>query len=282
VTNPFGEGNPVSDDVDFDPWLESRPVTDTVTNLPVYAIDEADTIVEVHGTATLTISRYPGNPYPGARIEGEGELASVNAETLQTNRVLLDDLFRDLKVTRYELETYVLIRIYYTDDQIDGIDDEGSLRACWTNEEDPQFYLECSVSDVDTTPQYDIEGKNYSGVITAVVSNNSSPNMGQLNGTTFGGYGSGSQLPPDPCGCFIATAAYGTDTAEQLDILREFRDTVLLPNRVGARFVSFYYRASPPMADFISQNDVVRTIARVGFVDPIVRILTWTHGLWSP
>jgi hypothetical protein len=282
VTNPFGEGNPVSDDVDFDPWLESRPVTDTVTNLPVYAIDEADTIVEVHGTATLTISRYPGNPYPGARIEGEGELASVNAETLQTNRVLLDDLFRDLKVTRYELETYVLIRIYYTDDQIDGIDDEGSLRACWTNEEDPQFYLECSVSDVDTTPQYDIEGKDYSGVITAVVSNNSSPNMGQLNGTTFGGYGSGSQLPPDPCGCFIATAAYGTDTAEQLDILREFRDTVLLPNRVGARFVSFYYRASPPMADFISQNDVVRTIARVGFVDPIVRILTWTHGLWSP
>jgi hypothetical protein len=282
VTNPFGEGNPVSDDVDFDPWLESASVTDIVENADFRAIDEADTIVEVYGTATLTISRYPGNPYPGAQIEGEGELASLNAETLQTNQVLLDDLFRDLKVMRYEPGTYVLIRIYYTDDQIDGIDDESTLRACWTNEKDPQFYLKCSISSVDPTPQTDIEGKDYSGVITAVVNAGSSPNMDQLNGTTFGGYGSGSQLPPDPCGCFIATAAYGTDTAEQLDILREFRDVVLLPNRVGAEFVSLYYRASPPVADFISQNEVLRTMARVGFVDPIVKILTWTHNLWSP
>jgi hypothetical protein len=283
VTNPFGEGNPVSDDVDFDPWLESASVTQTVTNDIVDAIDEADTIVEVYGTATLTISKYPGNPYPGAQIEGEGELASVNAETLQTNQVLLDDLFRDLYVPDYDYDagTYVVIKIYYTDDQIDGIDDESSLRACWTNEKDPDYYLTCSFDSVDPTPQYDIEGKEYSGVITVVVNAGSSPNMDQLNGTTFGGYGSGP-APPEPCGCFIATAAYGTDTAEELDILREFRDTVLLPNRVGAEFVSLYYRASPPVADFISQNEVLRTVVRVGFVDPLVRLLTWTHGFWSP
>ncbi|HJX69256.1 MAG TPA: CFI-box-CTERM domain-containing protein, partial [Dehalococcoidia bacterium] len=82
-------------------------------------------------------------------------------------------------------------------------------------------------------------------------------------------------------GCFIATAAYGTDTAREIDILREFRDAVLLPNSPGAKFVSFYYRASPPIANFISQHEVLRTLVRVGFVDPIVRILTWTHGLWS-
>ena len=57
---------------------------------------------------------------------------------------------------------------------------------------------------------------------------------------------------------------------------------VLLPNSLGAKFVSFYYRTSPPLANFISQNEVLRTIVRVGFVDPIVKILTWTHGLWSP
>ena len=105
--------------------------------------------------------------------------------------------------------------------------------------------------------------------------------MSALNATTFGGYGSGGTTP-QPCGCFIATAAYGTDTAEQLDILREFRDTLLLTNNLGAGFLSLYYRASPPIADFISQNEVLRTAVRVGFVDPIVKILTWTHGLWSP
>ena len=81
--------------------------------------------------------------------------------------------------------------------------------------------------------------------------------------------------------CFIATAAYGTDTAKEIDILREFRDTVLLPNGLGARFVSFYYRTSPPVADFISQHEVLRTMVRVGFIDPIVKILTWSHDLWS-
>jgi len=83
------------------------------------------------------------------------------------------------------------------------------------------------------------------------------------------------------CWCCIATAAYGTDTAKEIDILREFRDAVLLPNSLGARFVSLYYKTSPPIADFISQQEVLRTAVRVGFVDPIVKILTWTHDLWS-
>ncbi|MDH4291690.1 MAG: Ig domain-containing protein, partial [Dehalococcoidia bacterium] len=81
--------------------------------------------------------------------------------------------------------------------------------------------------------------------------------------------------------CFVATAAYGIDTAQEIDTLREFRDTVMLPNSLGAEFVSFYYRTSPPIADFISQHEVLRTAVRVGFVNPIVKILNWSHDLWS-
>lgn len=82
-------------------------------------------------------------------------------------------------------------------------------------------------------------------------------------------------------GCFIATAAYGTSTAEQINILREFRDEVLLPNKVGTAFVSFYYRSSPPIADFISQHEFLRTMVREVFINPLVAIVRYSHSLWD-
>jgi len=86
---------------------------------------------------------------------------------------------------------------------------------------------------------------------------------------------------PFPFDCFIATAAYGTDTAEEIDTLREFRDVVLLSSSLGTEFVTLYYEISPPIAEVISQHDFLRTAVKVGFVDPIVAILNWSYALWS-
>jgi hypothetical protein len=80
--------------------------------------------------------------------------------------------------------------------------------------------------------------------------------------------------------CFIATAAYGTETAGELDILRDFRDRVLLKNTLGSGFVMTYYRLSPPVADFISNNGFLRTIVREVFIDPVVSLLQWSQDLW--
>jgi uncharacterized repeat protein (TIGR02543 family) len=81
-------------------------------------------------------------------------------------------------------------------------------------------------------------------------------------------------------GCFIATAAYGTPTAEQIDVLREFRDVVLLESTVGSQFVVLYYRLSPPIADFIARSDLLRTLVRGLLVDPIVWIVEATGDIW--
>jgi len=82
-------------------------------------------------------------------------------------------------------------------------------------------------------------------------------------------------------GCFIATAAYGTSTALEIDTLRAFRDEVLLESTLGSQFVAFYYEFSPPVADFISKNSLLRTILRELVVDPVVWVIEATGALWQ-
>jgi len=86
--------------------------------------------------------------------------------------------------------------------------------------------------------------------------------------------------PSIPGFCFIATAAYGTETASQLDILRDFRNQVLLKSAPGSRFVAAYYRLSPPVAAFIAKNDFLRAVVREVLVDPVVNLLQWSQDLW--
>jgi hypothetical protein len=74
-------------------------------------------------------------------------------------------------------------------------------------------------------------------------------------------------------GCFIATAAYGTLMAEQVQILREFRDEYLVTNSLGRGLVDIYYRISPSIADFISEYPSLKPIVRAGLV-PAVAIST--------
>ena len=73
--------------------------------------------------------------------------------------------------------------------------------------------------------------------------------------STGGGGGGG--------GCFIATAAYGSYLDPHVMVLREFRDKVLLKNKLGKMFVAFYYKNSPPIADRIREIGALRLATRL-------------------
>ena len=78
--------------------------------------------------------------------------------------------------------------------------------------------------------------------------------------------------PSTPGGCFIATAAYATPFAEEIDVLRNWRDDFLEASYLGKLFTKTYYSLSPPVADNISESESKRKIVRVA-LGPIVKIL---------
>jgi hypothetical protein len=245
-------------------------VTKRVKNATVDAIAEADTEVVVNGTATVTIFKYASNPHPGSLVAYFGYAAADSSDVALGKYI-------DVSVNDTGAVTEIQIKLYYTDAEVTAANvSEESLQLFWFN---GTKWEACSNTGVNTT-DITIDNHDYSGYMWAEIrETGTTPTLSQLTGTPFGGYGHPST--PPVCGCFIATAAYGTNTAKELDILREFRDSVLLSSSLGAEFVSLYYKTSLPVANFISQHEVLRTAVRVGFVDPIVKILNWTHGLWS-
>ncbi len=77
--------------------------------------------------------------------------------------------------------------------------------------------------------------------------------------------GDGDGIPDicDEIGCFIATAAFGTEMAGKIDTLRSFRDDYLLTNGPGRSLVEFYYENSPPLADVVRAQGWLSAIVRV-------------------
>lgn len=81
--------------------------------------------------------------------------------------------------------------------------------------------------------------------------------------------GAGYRGTPGSPLCFIATAAYGTPWQKNVVKLRCFRERYLLTTALGRRFVSWYYRTSPPVADYIAGRRWARFTTRL-MLTPLV------------
>ncbi|MFP6584416.1 MAG: CFI-box-CTERM domain-containing protein, partial [Candidatus Hydrogenedentota bacterium] len=82
-------------------------------------------------------------------------------------------------------------------------------------------------------------------------------------------------------GCLIATAAYGTPMAQEIDVLRTLRDEHLLDGALGMAFVDSYYRLSPGIADVIAEQSALRALTRTILVPVILmaKIINATGAL---
>jgi len=77
--------------------------------------------------------------------------------------------------------------------------------------------------------------------------------------------------------CFIATAAYDSPLHPHVGILRDFRDTYLLPNRLGRTLVNLYYKYSPSVAELITKNIALRIMVRINLLPFVALSYSMLH-----
>ncbi|MGI0040681.1 MAG: CFI-box-CTERM domain-containing protein [Nitrosopumilaceae archaeon] len=83
--------------------------------------------------------------------------------------------------------------------------------------------------------------------------------------------------PSPKSGCLIATAAFGSEMAPQVQLLRELRDDTLLKTTSGSTFMtafnSVYYSFSPTVADWERQNPVFKEVVKAT-ITPLISTLS--------
>lgn len=88
----------------------------------------------------------------------------------------------------------------------------------------------------------------------------------------------GNTSPPKN-GCLIATAAFGSELAPQVQFLREYRDNAIMSTTVGSSFINafnaVYYTFSPTVADAERNNPILQELVKTG-ITPLLGILQIT------
>ena len=78
-------------------------------------------------------------------------------------------------------------------------------------------------------------------------------------------------------GCLIATAAFGSELAPQVQFLREIRDNTVLQTESGTSFMigfnQFYYSFSPAIADYERENPAFKETVKLALT-PMLTSLT--------
>ena len=75
--------------------------------------------------------------------------------------------------------------------------------------------------------------------------------------------------------CFVATAAYGSVMANDVELLRGFRDRVLQSSALGELAVETYYTFGPPMAQVVGSSELLRASARDALGPAVDLARTW-------
>jgi len=138
--------------------------------------------------------------------------------------------------------------------------------------QDPQYYVDRYDNEPKYKEWFDENFPEYDSISEAVGLDEPTvvpPKIGEC--------GEGTKLVDGICtvvdqpnggGCLIATAAYGSEMAPQVQFLREIRDNKVMSTELGVSFMTgfnqFYYSFSPVIADYERENPLFKEAVKIG------------------
>jgi parallel beta-helix repeat protein len=240
------------------PYLKEKPIREELRDILLSALEKC-------GLPDRYITTI-GSPVEIRVYDSQGNVAgSVSGEARE-----------EIPYSAYNDETKMVIIFFQSDSyryEVVGIE-EGTYGLDIASIEDGEATT-FAATGIPTAPesvhQYTIDWDTLSQGEEGVTLQIDSDGDGEFEDTfTSDEELTGDEFISQFAGCFIATAAYGTPMAEEIEILREFRDEYLLTNPVGKGLVGFYYRVSPPMAEFITEHPSLKPIVRTVLVPAVV------------
>jgi sugar lactone lactonase YvrE len=162
-----------------------------------------------------------------------------------------------------------------------GIEETKPVAAFVDPSQDPQYYVDRYNNEPLYAEWFDENFPEYDSIQEAVGLDES-----EVKEPEIGECGPGTELIDGKCeltdqpeggGCLIATAAYGSEMAPQVQFLREIRDGKVMSTESGASFMTgfnqFYYSFSPVIADYERENPVFKEAVRM-FITPMISTLS--------
>ncbi|MGD8707235.1 MAG: hypothetical protein PVI88_00955, partial [Nitrosopumilaceae archaeon] len=153
--------------------------------------------------------------------------------------------------------------------------------------QDPQYYVDRYNNEPKYKEWFDENFPEYDSIYEAVGLQEE-----EMEEPEIGECGPGTELVDGKCelidqpkeggGCLIATAAYGSEMAPQVQFLREIRDNKVMSTESGATFMSgfneFYYSFSPAVADYERENPAFKEAVKLGLTPLISSLAILEHA----
>jgi hypothetical protein len=158
-----------------------------------------------------------------------------------------------------------------------GLKEKKGIAAFVDPNQEPQYYVDRYNNEPTYKEWFDENFPEYDSIHEAV-----GLDEPEVMAPKIGECGEGTKLIDGICtvvdqpkggGCLIATAAYGSEMAPQVQFLREIRDNKVMSTESGVSFMTgfnqFYYSFSPVIADYERENPLFKEAVKIGLTPMI-------------
>jgi len=247
-------------------------------------IEDRQTVVIEVLNALTPVPEEPEPPVPEEPEPKETGIASF-VDPKQDPQYYIDRYNNEPNYKDWFDKNYVEYSSIYEAVGLENPEPPKELAPFVDSKQDPQYYVDRYNNEPNYKTWFDKNYPEYSSIYEAV-----GLEEPVIKEPEFGECGVGTKLIDGVCtvvkasqggGCLIATAAYGSEMAPQVQLLREIRDNKVLSTESGHSFMTgfntFYYSFSPTIADWERESPAFKETVKLGLTPLLASLSILNH-----